>query len=205
MIILIIIAVAAYLLGSFNAAYWFGKWINGIDIREHGSKNAGATNLLRVAGWKTALPAFITDVAKAFGAASMASLQNIWQDGSEAFIMVKIGLGILAVIGHLFPVYSGFRGGKGVASLLGLVLAVHPLAALSALGVFIVVFLFTRIVSVSSMTSGIAFPLFLFFVFREESVAILIFSVIAAVMLLISHKKNIKRLLKGDENKIRFK
>ncbi|MEA3447172.1 MAG: glycerol-3-phosphate 1-O-acyltransferase PlsY [Bacteroidota bacterium] len=205
MVILIIIIVVAYLMGSFNAAYWFGKWFHGIDIREHGSKNAGATNLLRVAGWKIALPAFIIDVAKAFGAASLASLQNLWTDGSEAFMILQISLGILAVIGHLFPLFSGFRGGKGVASTLGVVIAVHPLAALSAAGVFLLMFLITRIVSVSSMIAGISFPLFLLFVFKVNTSALLIFSVIVAILLLISHKENIKKLLKGEEKPLRFK
>lgn len=205
MVILIIIIVVAYLMGSFNAAYWFGKWFHGIDIREHGSKNAGATNLLRVAGWKIALPAFIIDVAKAFGAASLTSLQNLWTDGSEAFMILQISLGILAVIGHLFPLFSGFRGGKGVASTLGVVIAVHPLAALSAAGVFLLMFLITRIVSVSSMIAGISFPLFLLFVFKVNTSALLIFSVIVAILLLISHKENIKKLLKGEEKPLRFK
>ncbi|MDA3819206.1 MAG: glycerol-3-phosphate 1-O-acyltransferase PlsY [Candidatus Delongbacteria bacterium] len=205
MVILIIIVIVAYLLGSFNAAYWFGKWFHGIDIREHGSKNAGATNLLRVAGWKTALPAFIIDVAKAFGAVSLASLQNMWSNGSEAFMILQICLGILAVLGHLFPLFLGFRGGKGVASTLGVVLAVHPLAALSGVGVFLLVFLITRIVSISSMLAGISFPLFLFFVFGENTSALLIFSVIVALLLLISHKKNIKKLLNGQEKPIHFK
>ncbi|MGC9330751.1 MAG: glycerol-3-phosphate 1-O-acyltransferase PlsY [Bacteroidales bacterium] len=205
MAILIIIAFVAYLLGSFNAAYWFGKWFHGIDIRKHGSKNAGATNLLRVAGWKAALPAFIIDVAKAYAAVSLAFLQNLWADGSEAFMILQISLGFMAVLGHLFPLFSGFRGGKGVASTLGVVIAVHPLAAMSSLGIFLLVFLITRIVSVSSMTAGISFPLFLFFVFGEKTSALLIFSVIVALLLLISHKNNIKKLLRGEEKPLRFK
>ncbi len=203
--ILIIISIIAYLLGSFNAAYWFGKWFHSMDIREHGSKNAGATNLLRVAGWKTALPAFLIDAAKAFAAVSLAPLQTLWQGGSEAFVILQICLGILAVFGHMFPVFSAFRGGKGVASTLGVVLAVHPLSALAALGVFLLVFLVTRIVSVSSMLAGLSFPLMLFLVFDENTSALLIFSVIVALLLLISHKKNIKMLLKGEEKTLGFK
>jgi glycerol-3-phosphate acyltransferase PlsY len=205
MAILLFTGIAAYMLGSFNAAYWLGRWFKGIDVREHGSKNAGATNLLRVAGWKIALPAFILDVGKAYAAASLAFLQNTWLPDSEAFLLWQIGLGMLAVIGHLLPVYIGFRGGKGVASMLGVVLAVHMPAALAALSVFVLVLMITRIVSISSVSAGLSFPVFMILVFGERHIVLLTFSLLAAVLLLITHKRNLKRLLSGKEKRIRLK
>ncbi|MFP4663617.1 MAG: glycerol-3-phosphate 1-O-acyltransferase PlsY [Bacteroidales bacterium] len=205
MAILVLTGIAAYLLGSFNAAYWLGRWFKGIDVREHGSKNAGATNLLRVAGWKMGLPAFILDVGKAYAAASLALLQNVWLPDTEAFLLWQIGLGMLAVLGHLFPVYIGFRGGKGVAGMLGVVLAIHAPAALCAFAVFVLVLFVTRIVSISSVSAGLSFPLFIIFLFGESQIALIIFSVIAAILLLITHKRNLKRLLSGQEKRIRFK
>ena len=203
--ILLLTGILAYLLGSFNAAYWFGKWFHNIDIREHGSKNAGATNLLRVVGWKAALPAFLTDALKAFVAVKLSLLQTLWLPGSEALVIWQIALGAIAVSGHIFPLYSGFRGGKGVASLLGVVLALHPLAALFSLAVFVVVMLISRIVSLASMIAGVSFPLVLICVLQEERVSMIVFSVLAAVLLLISHRKNLKRLLNKEEKRISFK
>jgi glycerol-3-phosphate acyltransferase PlsY len=205
MLVLILTYIGAYLLGSFNAAYWIGKWFGGIDIRKHGSKNAGATNLLRVRGLKLALPAFIIDVAKSYVAANLAYLQNEFQNGSEGFILIMITLGIVAIIGHIFPLYIKFRGGKGVASMLGVVAAVHLVAAGASLLVFIIFLSIFRIVSLSSIIAGISFPVFLFFVFNESSVSLLSFSVLAAVLVLITHKRNIKRMLSGNEKRIKFR
>jgi glycerol-3-phosphate acyltransferase PlsY len=205
MLIVITTGIFAYLLGAFNAALWFGKWFHKIDIRQHGSKNAGATNLLRVVGWKTALPAFLIDAAKSFFAVKLAVFQNIWEVQSEAFIIWQIAIGFIAVLGDIFPIYSGFKGGKGVASLLGMVIALHPLAALSAFGVFVISLVLTKIVSISSMLAGISFPIILIVLFQENRTSLLLFSIFAAILLLISHKKNIKRLLNGEEKRITFK
>lgn len=205
MLIVITTGIIAYLLGSFNAALWLGKWFHKIDIRQYGSKNAGATNLLRVVGWKTALPAFIIDAAKSFFAVKLAVFQSIWEVQSEAFMIWQISLGMLAVFGHIFPVFSRFKGGKGVASLLGMVIALHPFAALSAFAIFVISLVLTKIVSISSMLAGISFPLLLFFLFKESQNSLLAFSIFAAILLLISHKKNIKRLLNKEEKRIAFK
>lgn len=203
--LIIIYGVIAYLLGSFSSAYWFGMWFHGVDIREHGSGNAGATNLLRVIGWKAALPAFIMDVIKSYAAVNLAWGQSLWASDSEAFVLLQISLGVIAVIGHIFPLYSDFRGGKGVASLLGVVLAIHPLAAICALGVFVLVMIVSKIVSLGSMIAGISFPIFMIFVFKETRVSLLLFSLLAAFLLLLTHKKNIHRLLNGQEKRIRLK
>ena len=205
MLDIILFGVIAYFLGSFNAALWLAKWFKGVDIREFGSKNAGATNCLRVVGWKLALPAFILDATKSFIAVSLANYQNIFYAGSENFIQLQICLGMIAVLGHIFPIYSGFKGGKGVASLLGMVIGINPIAALLALLVFIIVFTTTRIVSISSMIAGISFPFIVVYIIHASQHSLVIFAIVAAVLLLISHKKNIKRLLNREEKQISFR
>ncbi|MDD2634022.1 MAG: glycerol-3-phosphate 1-O-acyltransferase PlsY [Bacteroidales bacterium] len=205
LVYLIIFTIVSYLIGSFSSAVWYGKWFYKTDVREHGSKNAGATNTLRVLGLKAALPVFITDILKSYLA-----VQLIWfvPDvivGSEQFYQIKLLFGVSAVIGHILPVFTGFKGGKGVASMLGLILALHPAAAGLSLAVFIVVFLFSKIVSISSISAAITFPVIIYILEKNEIVTLSIFSVVAAILIVITHLKNIKRLLKGEEKKIRFK
>jgi glycerol-3-phosphate acyltransferase PlsY len=159
---LIIFTITSYLLGSFSSAVWFGKWFHNTDVREHGSKNAGATNTLRVLGAKAALPVFIVDILKSFLA-----VQLIWfvpevVAGTELFYQIKLLFGISAVVGHIFPLYSGFKGGKGVASMLGLLLALHPASAGITLAVFAICFASTRIVSISSIIAALSFPIIIF-------------------------------------------
>ncbi len=204
-IYLISFSILSYLLGSFSSAVWFGKWFHKTDVREHGSKNAGATNTLRVLGAKAALPVFIVDILKSFISVNLALLIPDLISGTDPYFQVKLLFGICAVIGHIFPLYSGFKGGKGVASMLGLVLALHPAAAGLALLVFLIIFLITKIVSISSISTAIAFPLILQFIFNNQSITLTIFSIIAAILIVITHLKNIKRLLKGEEKKISFK
>jgi glycerol-3-phosphate acyltransferase PlsY len=112
--------------------------------------------------------------------------------------------GTCAVLGHIFPIYSGFKGGKGVASMLGLVLALHPAAAGISLLIFLVSFLFTHIVSISSISAAIAFPIVMYILERNQSLTLTVFSVAACILILITHRKNIKRLIKGEEKKIVF-
>jgi len=197
--------ILAYLTGSFSSAVWYGKWFHNTDVREHGSKNAGATNTLRVLGPKAALPVFITDILKAYLSVSLVYFVPDIEPASEHFYQVKLLFGVAAVIGHIFPLYSGFRGGKGVASMLGLVLALHPAAAGLALLVFIIVFAISKIVSISSMSAAVFFPVIIWILERNEFLTLSIFSVIAAILIVITHLKNIKRLLKGEEKKISFR
>ncbi|NMB71320.1 MAG: glycerol-3-phosphate 1-O-acyltransferase PlsY, partial [Bacteroidales bacterium] len=138
---------AAYLLGSIPSAVWAGRLFHGIDVREHGSGNAGATNVIRVLGWKTGVPVLIFDLAKGFLAAMLPKLFNLAPDGSAALVNLQIFTGLMAIIGHVFPVFAGFRGGKGVASMFGILLAIHPPVTLACLAVFLVIFLITGIVS----------------------------------------------------------
>lgn len=191
---------AAYLLGSIPSAVWIGRRFYGIDVREHGSKNAGATNTLRVLGPKAAIPVFIIDLAKGFAAVMLAYAAGL-ADGSPAMYNLKFALVGAAVLGHIFPVFAGFRGGKGVATLAGAVLAVYPPSVLLCLATFVVVLLVTRYVSVASMTAGVMLPVYTVFVFHQDYLPLVIFCCAVSVLLLFTHRKNIARLVKGEENK----
>lgn len=202
---IILFCLLAYLIGSFSSAVWIGKWFFGVDVREHGSKNAGATNTFRVLGYKAGIPVFVLDVLKSFLSVNFIIFIPEIIANSEIFYGVKILFGICAVIGHIFPLYTGFKGGKGVASMLGLVIALQPTAAGITFAVFIFVFLITRIVSLSSISAAIAFPIIIYLLEKNDSLTLTIFSLIATVIIIFTHKSNIKRLIAGEENKISFR
>jgi acyl phosphate:glycerol-3-phosphate acyltransferase len=202
---IVIFAVLSYLIGSFSSAVWFGKWFFGTDVREFGSKNAGATNTFRVLGYKAGIPVFIADVLKSFLAVNLIIFIPEMIVESEFFYQTKLIFGVAAVLGHIFPLYTGFRGGKGVASMLGLVLALSPASAGLTFIVFIIVFLISHIVSVSSLSAALVFPLVVFLLTGGESLTLTIFSYVGSVLIVITHLKNIKRLLKGEEKRISFK
>ena len=197
----VLIAIAAYLLGSIPSAVWIGRSIYGVDVREHGSHNAGATNTLRVLGKKVALMVFAADFFKGFAAASLCSLSN-FETGSDLYFLFKISLIILAVLGHIFPIFAGFRGGKGVATLAGAGTALLPWAVLICLGVFIMVLAISHYVSLSSMVAGATFPIVVCFVFNYQSIPLIIFSITVTILLIITHRKNIGRLIRREESKI---
>ena len=197
----ILLVVVAYLLGSIPSAVWIGKKYYGIDVREHGSKNAGATNTLRVLGKRAALPVFALDVLKGFVAVTLAHLAG-YPHGSDQMFNLKIALVAAAVLGHIFPVFAGFRGGKGVATLAGAVLGVYPPAVLLCLATFLVVLMISHYVSLSSMTAGVMFPIFIVLVFRETYLPLILFGCVIAVLLIFTHRKNIRRLIAGTESKI---
>jgi glycerol-3-phosphate acyltransferase PlsY len=195
----------AYLLGSIPAAVWIGKRFHKIDVRQHGSGNAGTSNVIRVLGWKTGIPVLLIDVAKGWLATMLPLFFHLAEPGSAVAINIQIICGITAIIGHIFPVFAGFKGGKGVATIFGVLLALQLFLTISCFGVFLIVFLITGIVSISSMSAGVAFPLFLFLVFDTPSLIFKIFSIVVAVALLLTHRKNIGRLLKGEESKLIYR
>jgi glycerol-3-phosphate acyltransferase PlsY len=199
----ILLLLAAYLIGSIPSSVWIGRRFYGVDVREHGSGNAGFTNTVRVLGWKAGLPVFLADILKGYLAVSLAHF-SILIPGSIAFINFQLLLGAAAVLGHIFPVYVGFKGGKGVATLLGLLLAIQPQVTLICLGIFVVVFLTTRYVSLSSMAAGIAFPFLNIFVFHTTAMSLIVFSMIVSILLLLTHQKNIERLLNKEESRARI-
>jgi glycerol-3-phosphate acyltransferase PlsY len=199
---IVISLIAAYFLGSIPTAVWVGKKFHNIDVREHGSGNAGATNVIRVLGWKTGIPVLLADLAKGWLAAMLPVFLNAATPESALLKDLQIAAGIIAITGHIFPVFAGFRGGKGVATMFGVLLALHPVLTLCSVGVFLTILLITGIVSVSSMTAGISFPVMLFTIFGSPSTVFKVFSVIVAVALIITHRKNIGRLLNGEEKKL---
>lgn len=198
----IIVFLLAYFLGSIPAAVWIGRLFHNIDIREHGSGNAGTANTIRVLGWKTGIPVLVIDVAKGWLSAMLPVLFSLAGPGSADLINLQICSGLISITGHIFPVLAGFRGGKGVATVFGVLLALNPLLTLMCFGVFLAVFLLTGYVSLSSMSAGIAFPVFLILFFATPSLLFKIFSVVIAAALLITHRNNISRLLKGEESKL---
>ncbi len=198
---IILAAAGGYLLGSIPTAVWAGRWFHGIDIREHGSGNAGATNVIRVLGWKTGIPVMLIDIAKGWLAALLPVLFGLAEKGSGMLVNIQILTGVTAITGHVYPLFAGFRGGKGVGTTVGVLLALNPILTLMCIGVFLAVLFITGYVSVSSMSFGIVFPIFLFTLFDTPSVIFKIFSVLAAVALIITHRSNIKRLIKGEESK----
>jgi len=199
--LIVITFILSYLLGSIPTSVWVGKTFHGIDVRDHGSGNAGATNVIRVLGWKTGIPVMLVDVAKGWLSAYLPVLFSLAESNSGQLISLQIFTGLAAIIGHVFPVFAGFRGGKGVGTTFGVLLALHPLLTLSCIGVFLIILFATGYVSVSSMSAGLAFPIFLFTIFHTPSLVFKIFSVFVAIALILTHRKNIKRLLKGEESK----
>lgn len=195
----------AYLLGSIASAVWMGKIFHKIDVREHGSGNAGATNVIRVLGWKTGIPVMIIDVMKGWMAAMLPVFLHLAPEGSATLTNLQIITGLAAITGHIYPVFAGFRGGKGVAAIFGTLLAIHLQLTISCIGVFLGLLLITGYVSVASMSAGLAFPVLLFLFFDSPSVFFRIFSVIVALALLYTHRKNISRLIKGEEPRFLWK
>jgi len=196
--------VAAYLLGAIPTAVWVGQAYYGIDVRQHGSGNAGATNTFRVLGKKPGAFVMLVDILKGWAATSLANFLVMLEVISpEKLVLFKIIMGILAVIGHIFPVYVGFKGGKGVATLMGMVLAIQPVAALICLGIFMVVLLVFKYVSLGSMLAAVAFPLLLLLPrFHPDEPLLIVFGFILSLLVILTHKKNIGRLLQGQESKI---
>ena len=198
----IIIIPGAYLLGSIPTSVWLGRAIKGVDLREHGSGNAGATNAFRVLGKPIGSVVLLLDMLKGFLAVNLALLQHEIAPATEAWMILKIGLGLLAVVGHIFPVLAGFRGGKGVATITGVALAIHPFAALAAMGIYLLVFLLTRISALGSLIAVLTYPIWIIWVFQSEYLAIRIFSLLVVVLVLITHRSNILRLARGEEKSL---
>ena len=195
----------AYLLGSIPTAVWIGKSFFGIDVREHGSGNAGATNALRILGTKTGIFVLLLDALKGVAAVSLGWLVKEYFSNPDLFSVFQLLLGLLAMLGHVFPVFAGFRGGKGIATLAGIVTILFPGAILICLAVFLLLFLLTRYVSMGSIAASLAFPLAVIWITGPATLPEMIFSLLVAVFVPLTHRRNIQRLLKGTENKIIFR
>jgi glycerol-3-phosphate acyltransferase PlsY len=204
-IYLVGIVILAYLFGSIPTAVWFGQAFYGVDVREYGSGNAGATNTFRVLGKKAGSIVMFVDILKGWTATNLPYLLDssiVGNHDGPQFVNVQLALGVIAVLGHLFPIFAGFRGGKGVATLFGMVLAIHWPAALMCVSVFLLVLLITHYVSLSSIMAGFAFPFSVAFIFKTTVPSILLYGIAICALILVTHQKNIERLLKGKESKI---
>lgn len=198
----IFLVIVAYLLGSIPTAVWTSKVFFGIDIREYGSGNSGATNSYRVLGPKWGTFVMIVDMLKALVAVKLAFFLPLDMHGEFYLINMQLALGLAAVVGHIFPVWAEFRGGKGVASLFGMVLGIQPNVAICCVGVFILVLYATRWVSLSSILASLAFPVFILFIFNEPETLYRIFAILVALLVIFTHQKNIGRIIKGNENRL---
>src|ERR1043165_87693 len=170
-----LLLLTAYLLGSVPTSVWIGKAFYNIDVREFGSGNAGATNTFRVLGKSAGIPVLIIDILKGAMAVGLAWLSS-FEAGENEFVNLQLGLGVAALLGHIFPVFAGFRGGKGVATIVGGVVCIVPISTASALGIFLVVLFSSRIVSLSSMLAGLSFPFVLNLILRNDNPILMVFS-----------------------------
>ncbi len=191
----------AYLLGSISFAVWIGRIFYKVDVREHGSGNAGTTNTIRVLGWKPGLFVLLLDAFKGWlaihiGDGLMPDCYAGWQEYYDVLLAVSV------LLGHIFPLFTGFKGGKGVATMVGIVIALYPEAFLGAFAVFMLVFLLTHYVSLASILAAIVFPVLDIFVFHQEHVVLMVFAILVPLLIIVTHRKNIGRLLRGEESKM---
>lgn len=192
----------AYAIGGVPTAFLVGQGYHGIDLRKVGSKNLGATNTFRVLGWKSGVVVLLIDIFKGWGTVFLSAFLFPPLIGST--VSLQLAVGAAAVLGHIFSIYMRFKGGKGVATILGVVLAIHPWAALICLGVFFMLFLPTRYVSLGSIGAAFAFPILVILIFKANDPAMIHFSWIFSLLIIFTHRKNIARLIGNRENKIRF-
>ncbi|MBQ0113631.1 MAG: glycerol-3-phosphate 1-O-acyltransferase PlsY [Bacteroidales bacterium] len=207
-------AVIAYLLGSVPSAVWIGKSFYGIDVREHGSHNAGATNTIRVLGLLPGLFVLAIDIVKGWFAVYLSSnvFGSFLKDWGwlNEFSYYSLSIAIIVVLGHALPIFAGFKGGKGVATMLGAVIGLFNNIIPFVLVVFLVTFILTRYISLSSIMAAISFPVLyltskLWLVKHEDiTIPMAVFSVIVAVFIIWTHRKNIKRLLNHQEPKFKI-
>ncbi len=197
----LLLILLAYLLGSIPTSVWVSKRFFNIDIRDYGSGNAGATNVYRVLGSRWGTFVMIMDMLKGVLAVQLAWLLPEYIDAEIQFQNLQTGLGMAAVLGHIFPIWAEFKGGKGVATVFGMVLGISPITAVSCAGIFLLVLYLTRFVSLSSILASIAFPIFILVVFNVENPLYRVFAIAVALMVVLTHQKNIGRLIRGEETK----
>lgn len=194
----------AYLIGSFSSAVWIGRIFFGKDVREYGSHNAGTTNTIRVLGIRPGLAVLFIDAFKGWLAVRLGPFFEL--PSTEAYFpYFQVSMAIAVVLGHVFPLYTGFKGGKGVATLMGVVLALYPEAFVMALLIFTIIFLMSRYVSLASIVAAVSFPFLDIFIFHQDEPVLRGFAVFMGLFIVITHRKNIGRLLQGTESKLSFK
>jgi len=198
----LILIVISYLIGSIPTALIISKRFFGVDIRDYGSGNMGATNTFRVLGYRYGTMVMILDMMKGMAAVMLYNFLPHYLHNELDRTNFMIGLGLAAVLGHIFPVFAGFRGGKGVATLFGMLLAVQPVIAVSCVGVFLLVLYLTRFVSLSSILAALALPIFVLWIWNEHEIMYRVFTLLVAALVLFTHQKNIGRILRGVEGRV---
>ena len=198
-----LLILAAYLIGSVPSSIWIGKIFYHLDIREHGSGNAGAANTFRTLGWKAGISVLLFDAFKGYITVRLAHYAHIYPEPSDPFMTQELVLGTIAALGHIFPVYARFKGGKGVATFLGVALAIAPWATLISLGVYIIVVIATNYISLGSISAGIMFPISVTFILKTQYPSLIIFSILVTLLLIYTHRSNIKRIIRGEESRAR--
>ncbi len=198
----LLLIILAYLIGSIPTALIISKKYFGIDIRDYGSGNMGATNTFRVLGSKYGTIVMALDILKGMAAVSLYTFLPHYLSNELDRTNFMIGLGLASVIGHIFPLFAGFKGGKGVATLLGMILIVQPVVAVSCVGVFLLVLYLTRYVSLSSILGALMLPVSVLWIWNEHEIMYRIFALLVAFLVIITHQKNIIKLLRGVENRI---
>ena len=193
--------IIAYVIGSIPSSIWIGKSYFGKDVRDFGSGNAGATNTFRVLGKRAGIIVLLLDILKGVTAASLILYMPSVSHGTDQYVNLQLLFGILAVVGHIFPVFENFNGGKGIATLFGMLIGIHYILAVACVALFIIVLLLTRYVSLSSILATISFPILTIYIFNRDEPLFIAFGIAAALMVIITHKKNIVRLLNGEETK----
>ncbi len=198
----LLLFILAYIFGSIPTSVWVSKHFFDVDIRDYGSGNAGATNTYRVLGAKWGTFVMVIDVLKGLVATSLVVFMPYYMNNAFAKTNFMVGLGLSAIVGHIFPIFADFKGGKGVATLFGMIIALQPIVAVCCVGVFLLVLFLTRFVSLSSILASVSFAVFILFIWNEKEPLYRIFAVSVALMVILTHQKNINRILKGTESKV---
>ncbi len=204
MLAYVIVAIIAYAIGSISFSVIFSRKFAGFDVREKGSKNAGTTNVLRTVGKKVAALTLVCDISKGVIAVLIAMLVgHIWKDLDVG--LLKYLAGFMAILGHTFPIFFEFRGGKGVATALGILLTIAPKIGLICLIFAIILMAITKMVSVGSILAAILFPILNIFIGKDNNFGTITISILIALLVIFNHRKNIQRIKDGNENKLSFK
>ncbi len=198
----LVLIIVSYIIGSIPTALIISKRFFGIDIRDYGSGNMGATNTFRVLGSRYGTMVMVIDILKGMAAVMLYNFVPFYLNHELERTNLMLGLGLAAVAGHIFPVFAGFRGGKGVATLLGMVLAIQPVIAVSCIGIFALVLFLTRYVSLSSILAAVALPICVLWIWNEDEVFYRVFALIVAILVIVTHQKNIGRILRGVESRM---
>jgi len=203
--LMIIPILIAYFIGSIPTSVWVGRMFYDVDVRQKGSGNAGATNTIRVLGMKAGIPVMIFDIFKGWFAVYVLTFLDFNHLSGDAYVYLEISMGAAAVLGHIFPIYVGFKGGKGVATIAGVGMALFPVGIFIVLGIFLFCILISRIVSISSIIAAFSFPFIVIFLLANPHLPLIILSIAVGVFIPLTHRKNIKRLIKGQEARFSFR